>query len=140
MDFEHPDGRRERVRKVSPVQTLRGAEIHEVAQRVQTRPLRLRKIHTLLVRDHALVASYDTRRRYAMEELGWQKKEPTSPTGRDSSARSTPTVRRQQLRRRSRAHDHDDVADRRVPPAGRACQAPGPRWVAAWGCKLAGGR
>jgi len=29
------------------------------------------------VRDHDLVASYDTLRRYAMEELGWQKKEPT---------------------------------------------------------------
>jgi transposase len=29
------------------------------------------------VRYHALVASYDTLRRYAMEELGWQKKEPT---------------------------------------------------------------
>ena len=66
---------------------LSEAEIHEVAQRVQARPLpdpsaerqaiaehkariiewleakrplRLRKIHTLLVRDHALVASYDT--------------------------------------------------------------------------------
>ena len=79
-------------------------EIHEVAQRVQARPLpdpsaerkavaehkphivewlgkkrplRLRKIHTLLVRDHGLVASYDTLRRYAIEELGWQKKEPT---------------------------------------------------------------
>jgi hypothetical protein len=41
------------------------------------RPLRLRKIHTLLVRDHGLLASYDTLRRYAMEELDWQKKEPT---------------------------------------------------------------
>ena len=83
---------------------LSEAEIHEVAQRVQARPLpdpsaerkavaehtqhivewlgkkrplRLSKIHTLLVRDHGLVASYDTLRRYAMEELGWQKKEPT---------------------------------------------------------------
>lgn len=79
-------------------------EVHEVAQRVQARPLpdpsaerqavaahrqqivdwldrarplRLSKIHTLLVRDHGLVASYDTLRRYAMEELGWQKKAPT---------------------------------------------------------------
>lgn len=79
-------------------------EIHEVAQRIQARPLpdpsaewkavgehhqriadwlgqkrplRLSKIHTLLVRDHGLVASYDTVRRYAMEELGWRKKEPT---------------------------------------------------------------
>ena len=83
---------------------LSEAEIHEVAQRVQTRPLpdpseerkavaehkqhivdwlgkkrplRLSKIHTLLVRDHGLVASYDTLRRYAMEELDWQKREPT---------------------------------------------------------------
>lgn len=83
---------------------LSALEIHEVAQRVQARalpspsaerravaehkqqitdwlgrkrPLRLRKIHTLLVRDHGLLASYDTLRRYAMEELDWQKKEPT---------------------------------------------------------------
>ena len=83
---------------------LSEAEVHEVAQRVQARPLpdpsaereaiaehkqhiierlgkkrplRLSKIHTLLVRDRGLVASYDTLRRYAMEELGWQKKEPT---------------------------------------------------------------
>ncbi|MGH2998736.1 MAG: IS21 family transposase [Gaiellaceae bacterium] len=95
---------------------LSEAEIHEVAQRVQARPvpdpsaerkavaahkqhiidwlgkkrpLRLRKIHTLLVRDHGLVASYDTVRRYAMEELGWQKKEPTilledAPAGQEA--------------------------------------------------------
>jgi transposase len=83
---------------------LSEAEVHEVAQRIQARPLpdpsaerravaehkqriiewlgrrrpmRLRKIHTLLVRDHGLLASYDTLRRYAMEELDWQKKEPT---------------------------------------------------------------
>lgn len=41
------------------------------------RPLRLRKIHTLLVRDHGLEASYSTLRRYAMQELGWTKKRPT---------------------------------------------------------------
>jgi transposase len=40
------------------------------------RPLRLRKIHTLLVRD-GLTASYSTLRRYAMVELGWSKKQPT---------------------------------------------------------------
>jgi transposase len=83
---------------------LSESEIHEVAQRVQARPLadpsaerravaehkqhiidwlakkrplRLSKIHTLLVRDHGLVASYGTLRRYAMEELDWQKKEST---------------------------------------------------------------
>ena len=29
IDYEHPDGRRERVRKLSPVQTKRGAEEYE---------------------------------------------------------------------------------------------------------------
>ncbi len=80
------------------------AEVHEVAQRVQARPLpdassewpavaghkkrieewlgkkrplRLSKVHTLLVRDHGLEASYATVRRYAMEELGWRKRAPT---------------------------------------------------------------
>ncbi len=43
----------------------------------QERPLRLTKIHTLLVRDHGLVASYATLRRFAMQELGWAKKKPT---------------------------------------------------------------
>lgn len=79
-------------------------EVHEVAQRVQARPtndttaewaevelhreriaqwlelkrpLRLRKIHTLLRRDHGLAASYDTLRRFAMKEFGWRKKAPT---------------------------------------------------------------
>jgi transposase len=78
--------------------------VHQVAQRVQARPLpershewssvavhkdrieqwlaaprplRLSKIHTLLVRDHGLEASYDTLRRFAHQELGWRKKEPT---------------------------------------------------------------
>lgn len=41
------------------------------------RPLRLRKIHTLLVRDYGLAASYWTLRRYAMEKLGWTKRRPT---------------------------------------------------------------
>lgn len=80
------------------------AEIHEVAQRVQARalpdtsaewsavaahrerieewlgrkrPLRLRKVHTLLVREHGITASYDTLRRFAMREFGWRKKAPT---------------------------------------------------------------
>lgn len=43
----------------------------------QKRPLRLRKVHTLLVRDHGVRASYDTLRRFAREELGWRKKQPT---------------------------------------------------------------
>lgn len=76
-------------------------EVHEVAQRVQARPLperssewlevaqhrerivawlgakrplRVSKIHALLVRDHGLGASYDTVRRYAAQELDWRKK------------------------------------------------------------------
>jgi transposase len=82
---------------------LTDGEVHEVAQRVQARPLRdtsaewaaiavhrkriaewlerkrplkLTKIHTLLGRD-GVEASYDTLRRYAMQELGWRKKAPT---------------------------------------------------------------
>ena len=42
-----------------------------------TRPLRLTKVHTLLVRDHGLSASYDTLWRYAQQELGWRKKAST---------------------------------------------------------------
>lgn len=86
------------------VQELTDAEVHVIAEVVQgrplparsaewteiathkeliaewlerKRPLRLRKIHTLLVRDHGLQASYDTLRRYAVHELGWRKKPPT---------------------------------------------------------------
>jgi transposase len=43
----------------------------------ETRPLRLSKVHTLLVRDHGLEASYDTLWRYAQHELGWRKKAST---------------------------------------------------------------
>jgi transposase len=79
-------------------------EVHEIAQRVQARPVRdasaewnaiakhreqieewlgwkrplkLTKILTLLVREHSVEASYDTLRRYAIQELGWRQKEPT---------------------------------------------------------------
>lgn len=79
-------------------------EIHEVAQRVQARPLpdpsaewqavaahrerieawltkkrplRLTKVHTLLVREHGLEASYDTLRRFASQQLAWRQKAPT---------------------------------------------------------------
>jgi transposase len=38
------------------------------------RPLRMTKIHTLLVRDHGCEASYDTLLRFAKEELGWRKR------------------------------------------------------------------
>jgi transposase len=80
------------------------AEVHEIAQRVQARPVRdasaewnaiakhkerieewlsrkrplkLTKVLTLLVREHSVEASYDTLRRYAIQELGWRQKEPT---------------------------------------------------------------
>ncbi len=43
----------------------------------QSRPLKLRKIHTLLQRDHGVTASYDTLWRFAKEELAWRKKTPT---------------------------------------------------------------
>ena len=82
---------------------LSEAEVHEVAQREQSRPLpdatderaevaqhkerieawlaqkrplRLSKIHTLLVRD-GVGASYATLRRFAMDELSWKKTTPT---------------------------------------------------------------
>jgi hypothetical protein len=38
----------------------------------ETRPLRLTKVRTLLVRDHGLRASYDTLWRFATQELGWR--------------------------------------------------------------------
>ena len=41
------------------------------------RPLRLRRIHQLLVRDHGLTASYDTLLRFARQELNWHKPRPT---------------------------------------------------------------
>jgi transposase len=43
----------------------------------ETRPLRLTKVHTLLVRDHGLRASYDTLWRYAHDELSWRDKPST---------------------------------------------------------------
>jgi transposase len=87
-----------------PGHTFDDDEVHEVAQRVQARPLRdasaewsevaqhrerivewlgrkrplrMTKIHTLLVREHGLEASYDTLRRYATQELDWRRKAPT---------------------------------------------------------------
>ena len=41
------------------------------------RPLRLTKVHTLLVREHGLEASYDTLRRFASQQLAWRQKAPT---------------------------------------------------------------
>jgi hypothetical protein len=43
----------------------------------ETRPLRLTKVHTLLMRDHGLRASYDTLWRFATQQLGWRKKTET---------------------------------------------------------------
>jgi transposase len=43
----------------------------------EPRPLRLTKVHTLLVRDHGLRASYDTLWRFATQQLGWRKKTET---------------------------------------------------------------
>src|ERR1700733_258360 len=41
------------------------------------RPLKLTKVHTLLVRDHGLEASYDTLWRFAHEELAWRERPST---------------------------------------------------------------
>ena len=43
----------------------------------QKRPLRLSRIHALLLRDHAVTASYDTLRRFALQELAGRKRRPT---------------------------------------------------------------
>lgn len=43
----------------------------------KTRPLKLTKIHTLLVREHSLDVSYATLRRYATQEIGWRRRAPT---------------------------------------------------------------
>ena len=50
---------------------------HWLAGSGEARPLRLTKIHTLLVRDHGLRASYDTLWRFATQQLGWRKKTET---------------------------------------------------------------
>lgn len=50
---------------------------HWLAGDANTRPLRLTKIHTLLVRDHGLRASYDTLWRFATQQLGWRKRTET---------------------------------------------------------------
>ena len=89
---------------LEPGVTLTDDVVHEVAQRVQARPvvdisderaqiaahririevwlgqkrpLRLRRVHTLLVRNCGVTASYDTLRRFAIDELGWRKKATT---------------------------------------------------------------
>jgi transposase len=90
---------------LSKERELTDGEVHEVAQRVQARPvrapsearvilasqhadiaawldgsggkkLRLQKVHTLLAR-RGVDVPYATLRRYAIDELGWHKPEPT---------------------------------------------------------------
>jgi transposase len=43
----------------------------------QEKPLKLSKVHVLLARDHGVVISYDTLRRFAARTLGWRKRRPT---------------------------------------------------------------
>lgn len=89
---------------VTPETELTDAVVHDVARRVQAReplppsdewraiaahraqietwltrarPLRLRRIHALLVRNHQLDASYDTLRRYVQKEFSWRKRPTT---------------------------------------------------------------
>jgi hypothetical protein len=55
-----------------------GAQEQQISEWLdRERPLRLSKIHTLLMRDYGLGASYDTLRRYAKQELGWHKRRAT---------------------------------------------------------------
>lgn len=83
---------------------LDDALVHEVGKRVQTRavpepspervllmehrdrieewltrskPLRLKKVHVLLRRDHGVEVTYSTLRRFAIDELGWGMRKPT---------------------------------------------------------------
>jgi transposase len=76
----HEVAQREQARPL-PVSSEEWSSIAQHKDRIQQwleqkRPLRLRKIHTLLARE-GLTASYATLRRYVMTELGWNKKAPT---------------------------------------------------------------
>ncbi len=89
---------------ITPTSPITDDVVHDVARRVQARPaptpsdewrevaghrarieawlaarrpLRMSRIHALLVRDHGLTASYDTLVRFARQELGWRKPRPT---------------------------------------------------------------
>lgn len=83
LDDAHVHAVAERVRaRELPPRTSEWTEVAEHRARIeqwlgQRRPLRLRKIHTLLSRDFGLKASYDTLRRFAIEEFGWSKRPPT---------------------------------------------------------------
>lgn len=77
----HEVAQREQSRPLSDMTSERG-EVAQHKERIaawlaQKRPLRLSKIHVLLTRDHGLSASYATLRRFAIEELSWSKKAPT---------------------------------------------------------------
>jgi transposase len=80
-DVVHDVARRVQCRApAEPSDEWRRVAVHReriAAWLTQSRPLRLRKIHTLLTRDHGFSVSYDTLRRFAMQELGWRKQRPT---------------------------------------------------------------
>ena len=80
-DVVHDVARRVQGRDaVAPSDEWREVAAHReriAAWLAQSRPLRLSKVHALLVRDHGLRASYDTLRRFAIEELAWGKARPT---------------------------------------------------------------
>ncbi len=76
----HEVAQREQARPLPDVTNERN-EVAQHRERIaawlgQKRPLRLRKIHTLLARE-GLRASYATLRRFAIEELSWSKRPPT---------------------------------------------------------------
>ena len=77
----HEVGCRVQAREVpGPSEVWRDVAEHReriVAWLEADRPLRLTKIHKLLVRVHGLQAGYDTLRRYATRELGWGRRRAT---------------------------------------------------------------
>jgi len=65
----------------------------------EPRPLRLTKVHTLLVRDHGLRASYDTLWRFATQQLGWR-------SSRRAVRRQPRRTRCEERRARQSSHRH----------------------------------
>jgi len=80
-DVVHDVARRVQARApTEPTDEWRAVAEHHAkieAWLARSRPLRLRRIHTLLTRDHNLRVSYDTLRRYAQRQLGWHKRTTT---------------------------------------------------------------
>jgi transposase len=77
----HEVGRRVQARE-APARSAEWLEVAKHRGRIvewleRKRPLRLTKVHKLLVRDEGLAASYHTLRRYAIDELGWGRKTAT---------------------------------------------------------------